>query len=268
MSGGLLIAGHVVEVPGLAIANPLDTPWAKLDARDYRPRRTPWVRQVILHTTKGKYPQAERLGMGRGGADKIVADFWRGDPEHSAAHLVIDRDGSVACLADLATVCAYHATVSNEWSVGIELYQEGDGSIYQAVFDAAALLVPAICEHLGIPLQIHVGPYDRAPLKRMSMTGGPDCVGIFGHRDNTDRRGRGDPGDIIYQRLVEAGAEPFDFRLEQDLFTWRRRQRALNRLDQAWPELVDGLTIDGICGPSTLAAMKRHGVDHGRDIPV
>jgi hypothetical protein len=260
VSGGLLIAGHVVDVPRVSIANPLDTPWARLDPGDYRLRRTPWVRQIIIHTTKGKWPQAVRLGMGRGGADKIVADFWRGDPEHSAAHIAIDRDGTAACLADLATVCAYHATVSNEWSVGIELYQEGDGSIYEAVYDTCLKIVPVICEALAIPFQVHLGTYDRRPLERM-LNGGPDCVGIFGHRDNTDRRGRGDPGDMIYRRLVEAGAEPFGFSVRQDIFTWQRRQRALNRLGAS-------LEADGICGPATIAAMRKFGFARGRDIPV
>lgn len=267
MSGGLLIAGHVVDVPGVAIANPLDTAWAKLDARDYRARRTPWVRQVIIHTTKGKWPQAVRLGKGPAGADKIVADFWRGDPNHSAAHIVVDRDGSVACLADLATACAYHATTSNDWSVGIELYQESDGTLYEAVLDACVRIVPVIGEALGIPLQVASRVYDGKPIGRM-INGGPDCVGIFGHRDNawdpvkqTSTRGRGDPGDVIYQRLIAAGAEPFDYAKKEDLFTWQRRQRALNRLGEK-------LTVDGQCGPGTIAAMRRLGFSNGRAIPA
>lgn len=264
---GLLIAGHIVDVPGVAIANPYDTPWCKLDGRDYRARRTPWVRQVIIHTTKGKWPQAVRLGMGRGGADQIVAEFWRGDPNHSAAHIVIDRDGSVACLADLATVCTYHATMSNDWSVGIELYQELDGSIYEAVFDACARIVPVICEALSIPFQVASRQYDGKPIARM-INGGPDCIGVFGHRDNawdpikqTSTRGRGDPGDLIYTRMIAAGAEPFDYSLKQDLFTWQRRQRALNRLGER-------LAVDGQAGPGTMQAMRRHGFAHGRDVPV
>lgn len=262
---GLLIAGHIVDVPGVAIANPHDTPWCKLDGRDYRARRTPWVRQVTIHTTKGIWPQSVRLGMGKPGADKIVADFWRGDPNHSAAHIVIDRDGSVACLADLAAVCAYHATTVNDWSVGIEMYQESDGAIYEAVFDACVKIVPAICEALSIAFQVAQRVYDGRPISRM-INGGPDCVGIFGHRDNawdpikqTSTRGRGDPGDLIYTRLIAAGAEPFDYALRQDLYTWQQRQRAMNALGEQ-------LKVDGIAGPSTIAAMRRRGFANGKAI--
>lgn len=265
MTAGLLIGGHFVDVPGVPIANMTTDAWCKLDGRDYRARRTPWVRQVIIHTTKGMWPQTVRLGMGRPGADKIVADFWRGDDRHSAAHIVIDRDGSVACLADLAAVCAYHATTSNDWSVGIEMYQEADGSIYEAVFDSCARIAPVICDALSIPFQVASRKYDNLPIARM-VNGGPDCVGIFGHRDNawdqvkqTSTRGRGDPGDLIYTRLVAAGAEPFDYGLRQDIFAWRDRQRMLNKLGEH-------LTVDGVAGPSTMSAMRRRGFPNGRAI--
>src|SRR5690349_3338406 len=99
---GLLVEGVEVEVPGLRIVNVHDAQWAKLHPGDYRERRTPWVRQIIIHTTKGMWPQKVLPGAGTAGAGRIVADFWRGDPEHSAAHLVVDRNGEVACLADVA----------------------------------------------------------------------------------------------------------------------------------------------------------------------
>ncbi|MDQ3295056.1 MAG: N-acetylmuramoyl-L-alanine amidase [Myxococcota bacterium] len=258
MSGALLVAGLEVSVPGLDIFSRRRTSWAKLDPGDFRMRRTSWVRQIILHTTKGTHPQHVIPGKGPNGADKIVADFWRGDPEHSAAHIVIDRDGSVACLADLAAHCAYHATTSNDWSVGLELYQERNGGIYEAVLDAAVKLVPAICEILQIPFQIAGDDYAGKPIARM-LTGGPDCVGIFGHRDNTDRRGRGDPGDEIYRRLIDAGAEPLWFAQRDDIEAWSRRQRRL----VLWGER---LMVDGICGPSTLAAMRRRGFANGREL--
>src|SRR5690606_41324392 len=62
----------------------------------------------------GLWPQHVIPGAGKGGRDRVVADFWRNDPTHSAAHLVVDTDGSVACLADLARDAAYHATVGGD----------------------------------------------------------------------------------------------------------------------------------------------------------
>lgn len=261
MSGGLLIAGHIVEIPGLTIDNPTTLPWCKLDPGDYHIRREQWIRQIILHTTKGIWPQHVIPGAGPYGAGKIVADFWRGDPTHSAAQLVIDRNGSVACLVDLAGGAAYHATVSNEFSIGIEMYQERDGGIYEAVLDAAAKLVPALCEALSIPFQVSVRAYNNAPIPRM-VHGGADMVGVFGHRDNTSQRGHGDPGDEVFRRLIAAGAEPFDYTMRGDIAAWKLRQSYLNAT------FGEQLTVDGVCGHSTIGAMRRHGFARGLDIPA
>ncbi len=252
---GLIIDGNEVAVPGLTIVNANDEPWATLDPADFRPRRTSWVRQIILHTTKGKWPQSVRAGSGAGNRKHAVADFWRNDPEHSAAHLVIDNDGSVACLADLARVAAYHATVSNEWSIGIEMYQESNGDVHEAVYASAVPLVKALCRALGIQFQIPKRPYKSSPLARMA-DGGCHVVGVFGHRDNTHRRGVGDPGDEIFARLAAAGAERFDFDAKEELEVWRLRQIALNKRGAK-------LTVDGVVGPDTIGALESSGITDG-----
>lgn len=269
---GLLIGGHLHPVAGLDIIPPAShggPAWARIDPGDYMTRRTPWIRQVIIHTTKGKHPQPVLEGAGEGGRDRVVADFWRGDPNHSAAQLVVDTDGSVACLADLASAASYHAEGSNPWSVGIEMYQMGGGELYQATIDATVKLVLALCELLGIPAQLPRGAYRGVPLARMEtgsgsgrrQLGGPDCVGIFGHRDNTGNRGRGDPGDAIYAALIDAGAEAIDFARGEDLELGRARQRALNARGER-------LTVDGLVGPGSIAAMRRRGFVRWRDVPA
>lgn len=250
--GGVLIGGLVVPIPGLTILNPLDTPWCRLDPGDYKTRRTPWIRQIIPHGTRGGWPQPVLPGAGPGKRAKVVADFWRGDPQHSAAQLVTDTDGVVACLADLATCAAYHATVSNEWSIGIEMAQVGKDELYEATITSTARLIDGLCDVLGIPKQMPRG-YNGRPLKRL-LNGGPDFAGVYGHRSNTDRRGRGDPGDALFVELRALGFEEFDLDAGEDLAVWKRRQAKL------------GVKADGIVGPGTMAALRAGGFRDGRAV--
>lgn len=257
---GLLIAGLLHDVPGVECLSPGagSPPWLRLSPGDYKMRQTKWVRQIVLHTTRGIAPQTIRPGRGKGGRDRVVAEFWRNDPNHSAAHIVVDSDGSVACLGDLATVCAYHATTANDWSVGIEIAQEPDGSLYEVQLASTVAVCRVICEAMGIPYQMHHAAYRNAPVERL-VPGGRDCAGIYGHRDQTDRRGLGDPGGAIYARLRADGCEGFDFQKREDLDKWIGRQIKLRAMGEA----VD---VDGICGPGTMAAMRRRGFKTGAEL--
>lgn len=261
MSGGLLFRGREIPVPGLTVWNPKNAKWATLSPRDYRPRKTTWIRQVILHTTKGAWPQVIVPGKGPMDREELVARFWQDDPVQSAAHIVIGSDGEVSCLADLATICAYHATWSNDWSVGIEIYQEAKGVIYEAALKSALVVVPLLCNLLEMPLQIPSRRYPNAPITRM-IHGGPDMVGVFGHRDNTGDRGRGDPGDEVFTRLRAAGADAWDYDRGEDKVRCAAVQRYLNTVYKA------GLVDDGECGPETFRAMRARGYSRVSQVPA
>lgn len=256
---GLLIGGKHVPIEGLTVIGPGDVPWAKLSPRDYRKRPAgAWVRQIIVHTTKGDWPQTILPGAGPGGRDKNVADYWSTSDESGGAQLVVDSDGSVLCLADLALDAAYHATTSNMWSIGIEMYQEQGGGIYDRVLETTTFLVRWLCDRFRIAFQFPRRTYNNDAIDRMKFDGGPDMVGVFGHRDNawdfhrkTSSRGRGDPGDEIYRRLELAGAEGFDFQAREDIAVWRRRQQWLNGQGEQ-------LVVDGIAGPATITAVRRY----------
>ena len=269
-AAGLVLSGRVVGIPELNIIPPAShggPPWALLNASDCWPRPTQWIRQLIVHSTGGRWPQPILPGTGPGGEAARVADTWNTDPVHSAAQIIVDSAGTIACLCDLTTTMAYHAEGSNAWSVGIEMFQREDGGIYQATIDTTATLCMALCEALGIPAQVDSRPYASVPLSRMETgtgrlrhnTGGPDVVGILGHRNNTGERGRGDPGDAIYSALVAAGAEPLDFAAGEDLAIARRRQAALNARGER-------LIVDGLVGPASIAAARRHGFMRWRDV--
>lgn len=260
-SGGMPIRGKLVPVDGLAIIPPASMggpEWATLDPGDYK-LRSKRVRQAMLHTTKGDWPQHVIPGKGAGGRAASTFRFWAKDATHSGAQVVFDNDGTIACGADLADVCAYHATVSNEYAVGIELYQESDGGVFDAVYQSLCKFIPALCEALDIPFYVVADAYSGHPIPRF-LDGAPDFYGVCGHRDNTENRGRGDPGDEPFRRLIAAGGEGVLARSYQDLELSSGRQRWLNAHGAK-------LVVDGLAGPASLAAARGMKLAW-RDVPL
>lgn len=262
MTSGLLIRGHLVEVPGLTITPPYShggPAWARLDPRDYRMRRQR-VRQLLIHSTKGDEPQHVVPGAGPGGHARATAEFWSHDPTPSGAPLVVDNNGTVACLCDLVYHEAYHGTVSNPYSAGVEMAQEADNGIHEAVYDAMVKLVPALCDLLEIPYYVVADPYTGHPLPRF-LDGAPGFAGVLGHRCNTEQRGRGDPGDEIFARLIATGGEPVLAQQYED------HQRSKAR--QVWLNARGGhLAVDGEAGPASFAEMRRQGYGRWIDVPT
>lgn len=255
---GLIIDGTEIEVEGLSIRNWNDDRRLRRGSEDGRWRRTRWVRSIVCHTTKGipggrtYTPQNVRAGTGPDlGKEFDIARFWSGTKRQSGAHLIIDTDGSIGCLADLLLEEMFHAgnRHMNTNSVGIENYQLADGSLYESTLDACVALCDALCIHFGIQRQVH-RPYLGRPVRRLQAHGN-DCVGVFGHRDISTRRGPGDPGDALLCRLIDAGYEEFDFETGEDLAVWKERQSLLDVKD------------DGIPGPVTRHALEEAGFRHG-----
>lgn len=266
---GILYNGvhHLVE--GLVVVSPGEASWAWMSPRDYTRRHTPWPRQITLHTTKGiKAPVVGvRPGKGPGGRNKTTFDSWSHSSEAGGACFVIDNDGVVGQGVDAFVYATYHATTVNDHSFGIEMYQEPDGSMYEAVFQSAVKLVLALCKIAGIPFQRDNRPYHENGIIKRMLHGGASCVGVFGHRDNawqfpewmtptqrkvypngTSSRGRGDPGDIIGGYLDRAGCMGFKYDNNEDLNWWKPVQRSL------------GVDDDGQCGPGTVRALKAKGL--------
>jgi len=252
--GGLLIAKMIVDVPGVTIIGPHEATWAHLDPGDGQPR-TNAPTQIFIHRTIGDVPDKILPGVGPPGGDERTAEYWQKDSKHSGAHIVVSASGRVACLADLVLWEAYHATVSNQRSIGIEMHEEAGGALYQAQIDSTVAIVLAICETLGIQLQVPRLPYTGHPLKRM-LDGGSTVIGVLGHRDNTEQRGRWDPGDSIFAALRGAGAEAWDINAGEDILIWKARQVAL--VAQGHP-----LTVDGIPGHVTTTALLAEGYRGG-----
>lgn len=250
---GVIVNGQREIVPGLDISNYLDDPSIRLKpGEDCIPRpASTWLRTIVLHSTKGLQRTGGPLpGLGVGvDAGLRTARYWSADGRNAGAHLVVDQDGSVCCLADLATVEAYHCPKWNRNSIGIELYQGGEGELYEGQLDACVRLVDYLTRRFGIERQIphrYVGPLDRF------LPGDDTVVGVIGHRDAARNRGVGDPGNAIFNALGLAGYEDVDFDQRGDIDLWRRRQRDLG-LEHP----------DGVPGPVTVAALAQTGKPHG-----
>ncbi len=284
-AAGLLIEGALISVPGLTVVPPASRggpAWNRLDPGDFMPRQhAPSI--ICLHTTGGHWPQPVIEEARTGGHAREILEMWSGadrgggERQHSAAPLVVDFNGDIYCAADIVTTAAYHARAINARSVGIEMCTYRDGSITRATLRATALLVAALTHSgmpgsglLAIPAQMARGPYRGDPLRRLEVGGvgsdGAGLVGVIGHRDQTAQRGCGDPGAAIWGELAALGFEGVDYDGHEDLELGRDRQAVLNargsRAGETWRPLV----VDGVCGPASLAAMRRQGFARWRDV--
>lgn len=242
---GVVVNGRQELVPGLVVTSYLDDPRLSLGPDDKCARNNRWPRGLCLHVTDGMQAPVRKGTGRRANAGLSTANWWRQKAAgHAGTHLIVDADGSVACLADLLLDCTYHAGSVNHASVGIDLWQPRSPSgLWEGQLDAFVLLCDWLTARLGIQRQFQ-RVYHGRPIRRIE-DGARDVVGIYGHRDVTTARGVDDPGDAPFTWLQQAGYEPLDFGSDDDLRVWKERQRALG-----------GLTVDGVAGPRTVAAVK------------
>jgi hypothetical protein len=257
---GVIISGQEFEVPGCEVQNFKDEPKFGLKPRDGKRRPNTWVRGIVLHTTKGipggkdKRPQKIKGGIGPNHErDEKVAIMWSLDDRNAGAHLVVDSDASWVNTCDLQDFAAYHAGNVNTVTIGIEIYQEGDAGLYEGQLKSVLFMLDFLTRHFHIQRQFHY-PYKRRAIKR-GLNRGLDMVGIYGHRDCSNRRGPGDPGDAIFEVLRDAGYEPFDYDEDEDKETWAHRQEQLGLLD------------DGIPGMKTVEVLMLENHKHGLWVP-
>lgn len=249
----VVVNGQLVGVPGILTRSWREEPRLSLVGKDVRRRKTPWVRSVVLHTTKGipggkdRRPQKILPGIGPNtDVEERIARLWSTDPEGAGAHLSVDHDGSVGCHADLQLDATSHASLMNDVSIGIEIYQGANAEMYVEQLNVVVQLVDWLTRRFQIQRQFPV-LYSGHAVERLEA-GGKDCVGVFGHRDCSNNRGAGDPGDEIFAMFKRASYEAWDFEHEQDRNIWRARQRQ------------HGVTpADGIPGGQTVLALQTVG---------
>jgi len=253
---GVVIAGKVELLPrGLGpVYNFLERPEIALRAgEDKRPRHGRWVHTIGVHNTKNRKTRVE---PGTGPSTDLagrVARYWSTDRRNAGAHLCVDWDCAVSCHCDLLHDAAYHMGSFNEGSIGIEMYQNDAGTLYEAQIAATVTLIEWLCRRFNIQRQMPAaGSSHSAHSKVLARVaaGGTNCVGVFGHWHNSEAK-QEDPGREIFEALAKAGFHEFDFGAEDDLDYWETIQAKL------------GLHADGIPGPMTCDALQARGFDCG-----
>ena len=250
---GLSIDGKRYEVPGVKIVGPDDESWSHLSAGDGRPR-TNRPNKVVLHKTKADDPEIVKPGRGPLGRAARTAEMWSKDPTYSGAHMVVGSDYA-SCLEDLVTFEAFHAKLANRTSIGIEMYEELGGIIFQAILTATVSICWSIALRVGIQAQT---TRNASPLVRF-RDGGRTLFGFFGHRNVDDSRNRWDPGPRIFEALIQSGFECFDFAGGEDIQVWKTRQRTLI----AQGHDLGPTGADGFPGELTRRALQAEGYRGG-----
>lgn len=265
----LVINGVEVEVPGVESKSFLDDPiYGFTDPKDWSYRTTGWVRSICVHTRMGMWPQKLVTGGLNSRWDDVVAKRVSKDNRHASWHISI-ADDTFVCHLDLALVKAYHASQANEVSIGIEMFQDSKGRISELTLETAVKVIDVITREFGIQRQI---PVERTISRRFARDkkgwkrhqklayvrgglAGKDYVGVWGHRNGTRNRGQGDPGDMIFHHLENAGYEKYQVGQDMDKEAWKTRQRNL------------ALRQDGVPGPKTVRALKKAGYENGIWVP-
>lgn len=203
---GLIFNAQPLPIDGVAVVNfQDDAAWTLPIPKCGTYRRRPIV-CVVLHTTGGypdhDHPTPQRIRDEAAGpqhchAAAVLAD-WRRSSRIGGAHVLVDADGTCYCLTDLATTAAYHCVGWNQASIGIEVVQQRDSSLFAAQLLSVGRIVDAIATKLSLPRRVAV---DYAGQPRSSVDG----IGVVGHRDLSGNRGAGDPGDFVMGAVADVG---------------------------------------------------------------
>jgi hypothetical protein len=175
-------------------------------ATDGKPRKSDSAKAIVLHTVHGKVGELKAGGKPSARAE-LYARYQAYTAREVSWHFTIDTDGTIIQSADPALWTCWHAGAVNGWTVGIELVQDKDGTLYQDTLDACVTLCELLCGSLGITKQYPAtieGKPSRKLVPRLTGTQGP-WSGVFGHRNQTNNRGAGDPGDQVFEALRAAG---------------------------------------------------------------
>lgn len=225
----IIVGKKKYEIPGLKTSCWIDDSKIKyVTDKDKRERE---ARGIIGHTHKGV--KGDLLpGVGPNTTiDEKLALYQVTTKRYVSWDYTIDGNADVTCQNDPLEDYTWQAGHVNPFTLGFEMVQvHNDGDVYESQINGAVLLIDFLTYVLGIQRQI---PWDKKhnrpnldQIKRL-VNGGRDVVGVYGHVNVTSERGEGDPGPYLFIKLKEAGYEIFDYDDEEDLETWKIRQKDL-----------------------------------------
>lgn len=231
------------------------------DGRRRKPKD--WTSGFVVHTTSGTV-RLKKKGLIESIRDWIYAAYQANTDRHVSWHLTGDTDGSWIQSASDRWTC-WHASQVNPFTDSVELVQ-GEGRVLTEVqLNSFVYLMDTWTYHTGIPRVIpwrDGRPYAGMLTRALSAYGaGRTLCCVYGHRnvwylDAKDGRlkpyrGAGDPSDLPFEALADAGYLKLDVERGEDLEYWKEWQAKL-RLDP-----------DGVPGPATRRALITHGLPGG-----
>ena len=250
----IVLGGARVETPGLETVSWLDDP-AVPKATDGNPRRER-IRAVVLHTVKGI--RGKLLpGSKPSTRAEAYAKYQANTSRDVSWDYTIDTDGTIVVSNDPIERYTWQAGSVNPFTLGIEMVQEANGDLYADQMAVAVRFLDLLTRELskrGHPIQRAIPWKDGKPVEGViaRLRNEPKTVaGIYGHRNQTDQRGPGDPGNYIFEALAAAGYQQFDYDAGADLAAWRGVQAGYR------------LPVDGIPGIATRDALIAAGYPHG-----
>lgn len=203
----IIIAGERVST-ALESVSWVDNPREVPKATDGRARAKDAAKAIVLHTVHGKRGALKAGGKPSKRAESY-ARYQAATARDVSWHFTIDTDGTVVQSADPALWLCWHAGAVNGWTIGIELVQDADGTLYEATLASVVAMCELLCASLAIPRRLPVnarGKPAQGVIAALTGARGP-WGGVFGHRNQTHNRGPGDPGDQPFEALLRAGFE-------------------------------------------------------------
>lgn len=213
----------------------------------------------MIHTTSGTARKV-RSGLIDSLRDWAYARYQTSTAREVSWHLTVDLDGSSIQQAGPEWMC-WHAGQVNAHADGWELVEQLGGELTEVQLSRFVDLVDAWTWHTGIPRVIpwrDGKPFAGMLTRALTAHGaGKSLACVYGHRNiwslsRTGKlypvRGKGDPSDLPFLALAEAGYRTLDVEAGEDLALLKQKQ------------IEAGVQPDGVWWrESRLAAWRKWG---------